>query len=118
MFSFRFRRYILQGASLILCLVEVSAAVVVKNLVLPHGASSKEKAILTIHLRSSEPDILAFSRNSHRPPGWKYILQEERKRWSPAATVARRRRPVTQPVAGPVPAAAGALRQEPEPGLG
>jgi hypothetical protein len=31
--------------------------------VLPRGASSKEKAILAIHPRSSEPGILAFSRN-------------------------------------------------------
>jgi hypothetical protein len=30
--------------------------------VLPHGASSKEKAILAIHPRSSERGILAFSR--------------------------------------------------------
>jgi hypothetical protein len=34
----------------------------VKNPVLPHGASSKEKAILAIHPRSSERGILAFSR--------------------------------------------------------
>jgi len=40
----------------------------VKNPVLPHGASSKEKAILAIHplpsgwARSSERGILAFSR--------------------------------------------------------
>jgi len=31
--------------------------------VLPHGASSKEKALLPIHPRSSERGILAFSRN-------------------------------------------------------
>ena len=30
---------------------------------LPHGASSKEKAILAIHPRSSGRGILAFSRN-------------------------------------------------------
>jgi hypothetical protein len=35
---------------------------IVKNPVLPHGASSKEKAILAIHPRSSERGILAFSR--------------------------------------------------------
>jgi hypothetical protein len=34
----------------------------VKNPVLPHGASSKEKAILAIHPCSSERGILAFSR--------------------------------------------------------
>ena len=34
----------------------------VKNPVLSHGASSKEKAILAIHPRSSERGILAFSR--------------------------------------------------------
>jgi hypothetical protein len=34
----------------------------VKNPVLPHGASSKEKAVLAIHHRSSERGILAFSR--------------------------------------------------------
>jgi hypothetical protein len=34
----------------------------VKNPVLPHGASSKEKAILAIHPRSSGRGILAFSR--------------------------------------------------------
>jgi hypothetical protein len=34
----------------------------VKNPVLPNGASSKEKATLAIHLRSSEQGILAFSR--------------------------------------------------------
>jgi hypothetical protein len=36
----------------------------VKNPVLPQGASSKEKAILTIHPRSSGRGILAFSRKS------------------------------------------------------
>jgi hypothetical protein len=46
----------------------------VKNPVLPHGASSKEKALkawghapkpnLTIHPRSSERGILAFSRKA------------------------------------------------------
>jgi hypothetical protein len=30
--------------------------------VVPHGASSKEKALLAVHSRSSERDILAFSR--------------------------------------------------------
>ena len=39
----------------------------VKNPVLPHGASSKEKAILTIHPRSSERGILAFSRKDPYP---------------------------------------------------
>jgi len=36
----------------------------VKNPVLPHGASSKEKALLAIHPCSSERGILAFSRRS------------------------------------------------------
>jgi hypothetical protein len=36
----------------------------VKNPVLPHGASSKEKAILAIHPRSSGRGILAFSRKT------------------------------------------------------
>jgi len=39
----------------------VDASIVEKPL-LPHGASPKEKAILTIHPRSSERGILAFSR--------------------------------------------------------
>ena len=39
---------------------------VVKNPVLPHGASSKEKAILAIHPRSSGRGILAFSRQRSR----------------------------------------------------
>jgi len=34
----------------------------VKNPVLPHGASSKEKALFAIHPCSSEQGILAFSR--------------------------------------------------------
>jgi hypothetical protein len=38
----------------------------VKNPVLPYGASSKEKAILAIHPRSSGLGILAFSRNQER----------------------------------------------------
>jgi len=33
-----------------------------KDPLLPHGASSKEKALLAIHPRSSELGILAFSR--------------------------------------------------------
>ena len=33
-----------------------------KNPLLPHGVSSKEKALLTIHPRFSEGGILAFSR--------------------------------------------------------
>jgi hypothetical protein len=37
----------------------------VKNPVLPHGASSKEKAFLAIHPRSSERGILAFSRKGN-----------------------------------------------------
>jgi hypothetical protein len=36
----------------------------VKNPELPHGASSKEKALVAIHFRSSERGILAFSRKS------------------------------------------------------
>jgi hypothetical protein len=36
----------------------------VKNPVLPHGASSKEKAIWAIHPRSSGRGILAFSRKA------------------------------------------------------
>jgi hypothetical protein len=39
----------------------------VKNPVLPHGASSKEKALLAIHPRSSERGILAFSRKGSFP---------------------------------------------------
>jgi len=39
----------------------------VKNPVLPHGASSKEKAILAIHPCSSERGILAFSRDRYAP---------------------------------------------------
>jgi hypothetical protein len=39
----------------------------VKNTVLPHGASSKEKALLAIHPCSSEQGILAFSR---KPTFW------------------------------------------------
>jgi hypothetical protein len=35
--------------------------------VLLHGASSKEKAILAIHPRSSERGILAFSREGNKP---------------------------------------------------
>jgi len=41
----------------------------VKNPVLPHGASSKEKALLAIHPRSSERDILAFSRKKLQMQG-------------------------------------------------
>jgi hypothetical protein len=37
----------------------------VKNPVLPHGGSSKEKAIFAIHPRSSGRGILAFSRESY-----------------------------------------------------
>jgi sugar phosphate isomerase/epimerase len=38
----------------------------VKNLVLPHGASSKDKAFLAIHPRSSERGILAFKRETYK----------------------------------------------------
>jgi len=38
----------------------------VKNPVLPHGASSKEKALLAIHPHSSERGILAFSREPYK----------------------------------------------------
>jgi len=41
----------------------------VKNPVLPHGASSKEKAILAIHPRSSGRGILAFSRKKLQMQG-------------------------------------------------
>jgi hypothetical protein len=41
----------------------------VKNPVLPHGASSKEKALLAIHPRSSERGILAFSRKKLQMQG-------------------------------------------------
>ena len=76
----RLRRYIHQGVSLILGLVEVYAPVEV-------------------------------IRPAHR--GGRGILQEGRKRRSPATTVARRRRPATEPAAaGPVPPAAGAMRLE------
>jgi hypothetical protein len=40
----------------------------VKNPVLPHGASSEEKAIWAIHPRSSGRGILAFSRKEPRAP--------------------------------------------------
>ena len=39
-----------------------------KNPVLPHGASSKEKAFWAIHPRSSERGILAFSRKDSLNP--------------------------------------------------
>jgi hypothetical protein len=41
----------------------------VKNPVLPHGASSKEKAIWAIHPRSSGRGILAFSRKKLQMQG-------------------------------------------------
>jgi hypothetical protein len=40
----------------------------VKNPVLQHWASSKEKALLAIHPRSSERGILAFSRKTYSGP--------------------------------------------------
>jgi hypothetical protein len=47
----------------------------VKNPVLPHRASSKEKAILAIHPRSSGRGILAFSRK------YEDTIHENRAEW-------------------------------------
>ena len=48
----------------------------VKNPVLSHGASSKEKAILAIHPRSSERGILAFSRKKLQMQGARVLRNE------------------------------------------
>jgi hypothetical protein len=48
----------------------------VKNPVLPHGASSKEKAILAIHPRSSERGILVFSRKKLQMQGARILRNE------------------------------------------
>jgi len=48
----------------------------VKHPVLPHGASSKEKAILTIHARSEERGILAFSRKKIQMQGAQNLRNE------------------------------------------
>jgi hypothetical protein len=53
----------------------------VKNPVFPHGASSKYKAILAIHPRSSGRGILAFSRKKFqmqgvRMPAWNRQVEE------------------------------------------
>jgi hypothetical protein len=48
----------------------------VKNPVLPHGAYSKEKALLAIHPGSSERGILAFSHKKLQIQGARILTKE------------------------------------------